>query len=207
MMLGSAGHYRDYVQCHSRDWETWHTCFNIQRVHGKILFSQQWRIWILVLPWRHQVLCEWQYEKICVGLAYSAQHVAGEDKYQSIERRGCDIWRCWISTTAKKRFCPLVVGFQQSQLSPSLTHIFICYQNRTLTLHSGLGRQCVVIQQHRWWITETNGKAMDSWKVITYHVTIGDIPLWMCLDFTEISSQTLEKKREIDVLQTFLLRV
>ena len=35
-MLGSASHYRDYVQCHSRDWETWHTCFNIQRVHDRI---------------------------------------------------------------------------------------------------------------------------------------------------------------------------
>ena len=36
IMLGSAGHYRDYVQCQSRDWKTWHTCFNIQRVHDRI---------------------------------------------------------------------------------------------------------------------------------------------------------------------------
>ena len=29
--------------------------------------------------------------KKCVELAYSAQHVAGEDKYQSIEEGGCGI--------------------------------------------------------------------------------------------------------------------
>ena len=55
-MLGTASHYRDYVQCQSWDWETWHTCFNIQRAHEKISFSQEWKIWIMVLPWRHQIL-------------------------------------------------------------------------------------------------------------------------------------------------------
>ena len=37
------------------------------------------------------------------------------------------------------RHCLLVVGFQQSQLSPSLACIFICQQTRTPTLYSGLG--------------------------------------------------------------------
>ena len=47
---------RDYVQCQSRDWETWDTCFNIQSAQEKISFTPQWAIWILVLPWRHQTL-------------------------------------------------------------------------------------------------------------------------------------------------------
>ena len=100
-MLGTACYYRDYVQCQIRNWETWHTYFHIQRAQDRILFFQQWRIWFLVFPWRHQVLSEWQYEKLCGVLVYSAQHMAGEDKYQCIKRGGCDIWKCWILNTVE----------------------------------------------------------------------------------------------------------
>jgi hypothetical protein len=43
-MLDTAGHYMDYVQCQSRDWETWHTCSNIQRAQEGISLSQQFGV-------------------------------------------------------------------------------------------------------------------------------------------------------------------
>jgi hypothetical protein len=71
--------------------------------------------------------------KICINLSRE-EVLALEDAGFQLQQRG---------------HCPLVVGFQQSQLSPSLARIFLCHQTRTPTLHSGLGRQCVVVQQHR----------------------------------------------------------
>ena len=65
----------------------------------------------------------------------------------------------------QREVLPLVIGFQQSQLSPSLACIFVCQQTRTPTLHSSLGSQCVVIQRHRWRITKINGRSPNSWKV------------------------------------------
>ena len=39
----------------------------------------EYEFWFL--PWRRQTLCKWQQKAICVGLAYSSQHMAGEDRY------------------------------------------------------------------------------------------------------------------------------
>ena len=41
MMLGTACHYMHYLQCQSRDRETWRTCSNIHRAREGILLSQQ----------------------------------------------------------------------------------------------------------------------------------------------------------------------
>ena len=125
---------------------------------------------------------------------------------------------------------PLIVGFQQSQLSPSLAGIFVSHQTQLRTLHSGLGRQCVAIEEHQWRITKKIGRAilMDGYYVvevtttsylgfgviinivskedITYRVTIGDIPRCTCPNFTKMSSHALKKKGKlISVLQTSLL--
>ena len=70
---------------------------------------------------------------------------------------------------SKGRHCPLVVGFQQSQFSPSLARIFICHQTRTPTLLSGLGRQCVVIHntacgsQKQIGECRTHGRLLCGW--------------------------------------------
>lgn len=37
---------------------------------------------------RHQILCKWQQEEVCIGLAYSIQRVVGENRYQSLEGGG-----------------------------------------------------------------------------------------------------------------------
>ena len=87
------------------------------------------------------------------------------------------------------------------------------------TVHLGLESQCIVIQQHRRHITKKKWESaglMDgsyvvgvtaisypgygviinivSKKIITYRITIGDIPHCTCLDFTKMSSQALGKK-------------
>lgn len=42
----------------------------------------------LALPCRHQVLYKWQEEEVCIGLAYSTQHMASEDIDQSHKEGG-----------------------------------------------------------------------------------------------------------------------
>ena len=49
---------------------------------------------------------------------------------------------------------------------------FVCHCTRMPTLHLGLERQCVIIQQHRRQITKTNGRALDSWTVTMWLVSL-----------------------------------
>ena len=47
----------------------------------------------LALPWWHQAMYQWQQEEVCIGLAYSTQHMASEVKYQSHKGGGVGSWR------------------------------------------------------------------------------------------------------------------
>ena len=86
--LGKPSHYRDFVQCQSGNWQTWHVCFNVQRDEEEDLFYQGCGAWVLVLPRQHQALCEWQQKLTSYGLAYSTQHMAIQDKNQYLNGEG-----------------------------------------------------------------------------------------------------------------------
>ena len=130
---------------------------------------------------------------------------------------------------SKERYCSLVVGFQQSQFSPSLTHIFYMLlkpdAHPTLRFGKTMCRNptsLLVDHKNKW---ESAG-LMEGYYVvgvtaipypsfgmiinivskhdITYHVTIGDIPHCTCLDFTKMSSQTLGNKGNRCIANIFI---
>lgn len=47
------------------------------------------------------MLCEWQQEEVCVGIAYSTQHVTNEERYQSRKGRGVGSRICRIPIVAE----------------------------------------------------------------------------------------------------------
>ena len=59
------------------------------------------------LPWRYQALCEWQQEEVRTRLAYSAQHLGGVDRFQSIKGGCVGTWERWISIIANGVIIPL----------------------------------------------------------------------------------------------------
>ena len=69
--------YRVVKQCQSWNLRTWHSNSNVQGVQKGVHSNQQCGVWVLVLPLRHQALCEWQQKEVCSGLAYSTQHMHG----------------------------------------------------------------------------------------------------------------------------------
>ena len=55
---------------------------------------QECGVWDLVLPWRHQALCELHQEVFNNEHAYGTQYVAYEDRYQPIKGGGVDGQGC-----------------------------------------------------------------------------------------------------------------
>ena len=66
------------------------------------------------------MLCKWQQEEVCTGLAYSTQHVVGEDRYQSFEGGGVGTWGCWIPIIAEGGTFTLLDVFNNSDISYTL---------------------------------------------------------------------------------------
>ena len=109
------------------------------------------------MSWRHQMLCECQQKEVCVGLAYITQYMASEDRHQSL-KGVVGTWRRWIPIASKG-------GILQLQYFWTIGRISICHHIHMHTQLPCLGRECVTIQQHQWWITKTNGRAQNSWLV------------------------------------------
>ena len=104
----------------------------------------------------------------------------------------------------KGGYCPLVVGFQKSQFSPSFAPVFVCHQTQTPTLHlvwkynasqsnntdGGAQKQIGERQTHRQLLCSWGHCHSTSrlWSDIQqclqrgYFIPIGDIPHSTCPD-------------------------
>lgn len=67
--------------------KTWHPLLQRTKVRTSTTLPTMWNM-TLALPCRHQVLYKWQEEEVCIGLAYSTQHMASEDIDQSHKEGG-----------------------------------------------------------------------------------------------------------------------
>ena len=68
----------------------------------EVVFHQQCDVRVLVFPRRHQALCEWQQQEICVELTYSTYHIACENRYQFVKGGGFNAQRCRILIAAEE---------------------------------------------------------------------------------------------------------
>ena len=216
-MLGSASHYRDYVQCQSQDWDTWHTCFNIQRVQDRIHSPNngEYEFWFC----HDDIKC----------------YVSGSMKKYVLDWPiAPNTWPVKISSNLSKNEVVTFedVGFQLQQrevLSPrhrfSTIATFPIPHSHFYTLskpdaHLTFMPRKTVCRNPTTSMVDYNNKwksvgfmevtvvgvtvipylgfgviiKIVSKQDITYHVTRGDIPLCTCPDFTKMSSQTLGKK-------------
>ena len=95
--------------------------------------------------------------------AYSAQHVASEDRNQSNQGRGVGAWRCQVSIAIEGGIFTASLAFGNCN-TPNLSVAFMCvsiFQMSTQRSYSW--SQAVAIQHHKQRFTKANGRTPDPW--------------------------------------------
>lgn len=96
-------------------------------------------------------------------IAYSAQHVASEDRNQSNQGRGVGAWRCQVSIAIEGGIFTASLAFGNCN-TPNLSVAFMCvsiFQMSTQRSYSW--SQAVAIQHHKQRFTKANGRTPDPW--------------------------------------------